>query len=135
MISPHAFAADLKAWVDEVNATATSPARWARERSAMRTPADAPELLEPRARGRAVPDDDGYLAVAGNYYLVGGWGARRRLTVEVTETEVVIRSSGYHAGGFHTVTYARSWASGVRLTDPQHHVVSESGTSRTVSGP
>ncbi|MFE0686420.1 hypothetical protein ACFW17_37240 [Streptomyces sp. NPDC058961] len=78
---------------------------------------------------------DGYVAIAGNHYLVGAWGARRKLTVEVTNTEVVIGSSGYHAGGFHTVTYARSWARGVHLTDPQHHTVSESGTSRTVPGP
>ncbi|MCX5055050.1 helix-turn-helix domain-containing protein [Streptomyces sp. NBC_00474] len=134
-ISPRAFAADLKAWVDEVNATATSPARWASEHAAMRTLADASEVLGLRARGRAVPDDDGYLAVAGNHYLVGAWGARRRLTVEITETEVVIRSSGYHAGGFHTLTYTRSWARGVRLTDPQRHTASTSGGSRMVPGP
>jgi hypothetical protein len=134
-ISPHTFAADLKSWVDDENATATSPARWASERSAMRTPADASQLPGLRARGRATPDGDGDVAIAGNHYLVGAWGARRNLTVEVTNTEVVISSSGYHVGGFHTVTYARSWARGVHLTHPQHHTVSESGTSRTVPGP
>lgn len=134
-ISPHTFAADLKSWVDDENATATSPARWASERSAMRTPADASQLLGLRARGRATPDGDGYVAIAGNHYLVGAWGVRRKLTVEVANPEVVISSSGYHAGGFHTMTYARSWARGVHLTDPQHHTVSESGTSRTVQGP
>ncbi|MFC9956045.1 hypothetical protein ACFVIB_01600 [Streptomyces nigra] len=135
-ISPHAFAADLKSWVDHANATGTStPERWSRERSAMRTPAEAPQVLGLRARGRATPDDDGYVAIADNHYLVGPWGARRRLTVEVTDTEVVIRSSGYHAGGFHTVTYTRSWARGIRLTHPLQHSVSQSGTSRTVQGP
>ncbi|MFF7724895.1 helix-turn-helix domain-containing protein [Streptomyces luteogriseus] len=133
--SPDAFAADLKAWVDDANTAATSPARWSWERSAMRRLDEAPQLLALNAQGRAVPGDDGYLAVAGNYYRVGAWGARRRLTVEITETEVVIRSSGYHAGGFHTLAYARSWASGVRLTEPRRHTVSESGISRTVPGP
>ncbi|WP_254400771.1 hypothetical protein [Streptomyces sp. AC555_RSS877] len=134
--SPYAFAAELKSWVDDANASAAStPESWARERFAMRAPAEASELLGLRAQGRAMPDDDGYVTIAGNYYLVGIWGARRRLTVEVTDTEVVIRSSGYHAGGFHVVTYARSWAQGVRLTHPQHHTVSTPGGSRTVQGP
>ncbi|WP_316782981.1 helix-turn-helix domain-containing protein [Streptomyces sasae] len=135
-VSPQTFAADLKAWLDDTNATLPSTLmHWSAERSLMRQPAAAPELLGLRAQGRAVPDGDGYVAVAGSHYLVGPWGARRRLTVEVTDTEVVIRSSGYHAGGFHVVTYARSWARGVRLTHPQQHMVSESGTSRTVQGP
>jgi hypothetical protein len=99
--SPHAFAAELKSWVAEANTSATSTsANWTTERSAMRAPADAQELLGLRAQGRGIPDGEGYLAIAGNHYLVGAWGARRRLTVEVADTEVVIRSSGYHAGGW-----------------------------------
>lgn len=70
--------------------------------------------------------EDGYVAIAGSRYLVGPWG-RRRLTVERSETEVTIRSSGYHSGGFHVVTYARSLATGVRHTLPLSHTVNRDG--------
>ncbi|MGY5118345.1 hypothetical protein ACWC2H_21175 [Streptomyces sp. 900105755] len=43
--------------------------------------------------------DGGYVTIADSPYLVGPWGARRRLTVGVTDAEVAIRSSGYHDGG------------------------------------
>ena len=55
----------------------------------------------------------------------------------VTDNEVVIRSGGYHAGGFHAVTYARSWAQGTRFTVPLRHEVVESasGLRREPDGP
>ncbi|MFF1909474.1 hypothetical protein [Kitasatospora sp. NPDC058218] len=59
------------------------------------------------------------------------------LTIEITDTEVVIRSGGYHAGGFHTLVYARSWAQKTQLTVPLRHEVVEhrSGVRRKVDGP
>jgi hypothetical protein len=134
--APQAFAADLASWVENANEAARSrPTRWSAERAAMRAPATVPQLLALRCQGRAVPDDDGFIAIAGNRYLVGPWGARRKLTVELSETEVTICSSGYHTGGFHVVTYARSWATGIRHTTPQSHTVTGTGTSREEAGP
>ncbi len=68
---------------------------------------------------------------------MGEWGARRKLAVTVTDNEVVIRSGGYHTGGFHAVTYARSWAQGTRFTVPLRHEVVESasGLRREPDGP
>lgn len=130
--APLTFPADLASWVAEANEAARSrPTGWTQERVAMRAPATVPQLLATRCQGRAVPDTDGYIAVAGNHYLVGPWGARRRLTVELSETEVTIRSSGYHSGGFHVVIYARSWATGIHHTLPQSHTVTGLGSSRS----
>jgi hypothetical protein len=130
--APLTFAAGLASWVQETNAaTRPAPTRWTEERAAMRAPATVPQLLATRCQGRAVPDTDGYIAVAGNHYLVGPWGARRSLTVELSETEVTIRSSGYHTGGFHVVIYARSWATGIHHTLPQSHTVTGLGSSRS----
>ncbi|MEV8098865.1 hypothetical protein [Kitasatospora sp. NPDC085879] len=88
-------------------------------------------------RTRVRPDSAGYVRAAGNDYLVGAWGARRRLTVEVTDAEVVICSGGYHTGGFHTVVYARSWAEEAQITVPLCHELVEhgSGVRREVDGP
>ncbi|MFJ8896876.1 hypothetical protein ACIRCZ_19995 [Leifsonia sp. NPDC102414] len=68
------------------------------------------------------------MAIEDSRYLVGPWG--RRLAVELSETEVTIRSSGYHSGRFHVVTYARSWATGVRHTLPLSHTVTGTEGSR-----
>ncbi|MGW2785926.1 hypothetical protein ACWC3X_32530 [Streptomyces populi] len=129
--APAAFAARLTSWVQDVNEAIHSGATlWTRERAAMYTPDAAPQLLAVQCRGRAIPDADGYVTVAGNHYRVGPWGARRRLTVGLSETEVTIRSSGYHTGGFHVVTYARSWATGIRHALPQSHTVTVPGSTR-----
>ncbi|MGW7104484.1 hypothetical protein [Streptomyces sp. NPDC054838] len=134
--SPESFAADLVSWVESANETTDiRPVLWHQERSAMVTPTDTPELLGIRSQGWAAPSDDGFVAIAGNHYLVGAWGARRKLTVDITDTTVTIRSSGYHAGGFHVLTYVRSWAVDVYLTVPQQHVVTHSGARSEVHGP
>ncbi|MFF9011032.1 hypothetical protein ACF087_35305 [Streptomyces goshikiensis] len=135
-IAPDSFAADLMSWVESANETTGSrPVSWQQERSAMVALTATPELLGIRSQGWVTPSDDGFVAIAGNHYLVGAWGARRKLTVDITDTTVTIRSSGYHAGGFHVLTYVRSWAADVHLTDPQQHVVTHSGTRSEVQGP
>ncbi|MCX4810668.1 hypothetical protein OG601_08540 [Streptomyces sp. NBC_01239] len=68
--APLTFAADLTSWVAEANEAARSgPTRWTEERAAMRAPATVPQLLatqcQCQGQGRAVPDADGYIAVAG----------------------------------------------------------------------
>lgn len=130
----------VQSWLDRSPAAGPgSEERWAVERAAMSGRSDYGQPLldaPPGNRSRVVPDADGFVRVWGNEYQVGEWGARRRLTVEATDTEVVIRSSGYHTGGFHTVTYARTWAEGVRVVDPLHHcVIGPENISREVDGP
>ncbi len=137
--SPDDFARALRTWVDRFPGTRSDrEARWAVERGAVVRDHPQPLLGLPMGdRFRAVPDAEGFVGVRGNGYLVGEWGARRRLTIELTETTVTVRSSGYHAGGFHVVTYTRVWAEGVRVTDPIRHSVVKHGTSteQEVDGP
>lgn len=139
--SPADFTRALQGWLDRFHGEESgSEVLWAVERAAMRRRHDHLQPLLDAPPGnhlRVVPDRDGLVWVRGNGYLVGDWGARRRLTVEVTDAEVVIRSSGYQSGGFHTVTYPRVWAEGVRVDDPVAHWVigSGDGSRRQVEGP
>ncbi|GHF76790.1 hypothetical protein GCM10018790_63620 [Kitasatospora xanthocidica] len=141
--SPEDLAAALHTWQEDFHRSwdPDRTARWAAERSALfGGPSAAHPLLQPPPdshRTRVQPDSAGYVRAAGNDYLVGEWGARRRLTVKVTDVEVVICSGGYHAGGFHTVVYARSWAQRMQVTVPLRHELIEpsSGVRREVDGP
>ncbi|MFD8789753.1 helix-turn-helix domain-containing protein [Streptomyces vinaceus] len=135
-LQPERFLLSLNSWVTTANDTGAQQSRWSSERDAMITLENARDLVGvAAARGRARPDVDCTIQVAGNHYLIGSWGARRRLTVDVTDTTVRISSSGYHAGGFHVLTYDRSWARGVRLTVPRSHVVTQGQRTYEAEGP
>ena len=130
----------VRTWLDRRPAALpVQEGRWAADRAAMiRDHPQPPLLAAPLGdRCRRVPDGDGFVDVLGNGYLVGQWARGRRLTVEVTDTTVTVRSSGHHAGGFHTVSYARVWAEGVRVTVPVRHFVIEHGTrvEKEIDGP
>ncbi|MEU9134272.1 hypothetical protein AB0D08_40450 [Kitasatospora sp. NPDC048540] len=141
--SPDDLATALHRWPEDF------PSPWAPDRTAHRTteraalltgPSSTRPLLQPPPGSRLLPvrpDCAGYVRAAGNDYLVGEWGARRTLTVEVTDAEVVIRSGGYHAGGFHTRIYAHPWAQKMQLTVPLRHEVVEHhrGVRKEANGP
>lgn len=137
------FAAALHAWADGANSSEGRQEKadllWAYERRAMARNPRSPQALDPATilRRRDTPDDRGQLTISGNTYQVGPWGTHRRLTIDLTDTTVTIRSSGYHAGGFHVLTYSRSWAQNILLREPLHHVVVDhlSGVHREVEGP
>ncbi|MER7756386.1 hypothetical protein [Kitasatospora sp. NPDC097643] len=98
LTSPDSLAAALHTWLEDFHGSwdPDRTARWAAERSALLgDPSAAHPLLQPPPGGhrtRVQPDSAGYVRAAGNDYLVGEWGAWRRLTVKVTDAEVVICS-------------------------------------------
>jgi len=133
------FTAVLQAWGDSANGSndqrrereaARHNLLWADECRAMARNPRSPQVFDPapNLRRRDTPDDRGQLDISGNAYQVGEWGVRRRLTIDLSDTTVTIRSSGYHAGGFHTLTYARSWAQNTLIRQPLRHIVIEHGT-------
>jgi hypothetical protein len=132
--SPTDFNKQLRTWVEQYNNTTISTSGMGTLTSCWG--GDLKALMEPRQGSASLLDKpscatqktkataDGYVCVDRNFYKLGAWSANRKLTIETNLASVVISSSGYHAGGHHTVTYDRSWARRVTLHQPRLHTVS-----------